>query len=265
MSAASSDTDSDMKQRTLDLISKFEAKDIVEHDVVHSPKHVSVMLKFKKKEGIGDKVKVKDKDIGEGKDKKDDKEFLGIGKGKGLGDLLAKVESLETENRDLRKKLEDKVGDKVYIQLVMKIVGYMWATEKNHWREDDKPQDHIYHDLKTLNKLILGDEYETDSDSDDDDDSDDDKSKPEDDDSDNDKSKPEDDDDSDDDKTKPELIPEEQLNKMTKDKLHRLLAMHGQRANNKSKIRKGDLIELIVNGNFNWRPADDKSKTTDSD
>ena len=191
-----------------------------------------------KDKNIGDKVKVKDKNIGD--------------KGKGLGDLLAKVaakvESLETENRDLRKKLEDKVGDKVYIQLVMKIVGYMWTTEKNHWREDDKPQDHIYHDLKTLNKLILGDEYETDSDSDDDD-----------------KSKPEDDDDSDDDKSKPELITEEQLNKMTKDQLHHLLAMHGKRANNKSKIRKGDLIELIVNGNFNWRPADDKSKTTDSD
>jgi len=229
-----------------------------------------------------DKVKVKDKNIGD--------------KGKGLGDLLAKVaakvesletenrdllakvESLETENRDLREKLEDEVGDKVYIQLVMKIVGYMWTTEKNHWREDDKPQDHIYHDLKTLNKLILGDEYETDSDSDDDDDSDDDKSKPEDDDDDSDndkskpedddsddKSKPEDDDDSDDDKTKPEHIPEEQLNKMTKDQLHHLLAMHGQRANNKSKIRKGDLIELIVNGNFNWRPADDKSSDKSSD
>jgi len=69
MSAASSDTDSDMKQGTLDLISKFEAKDIVEYDVVHSPKHVPVMLKFKKKEGIGDKVKVKDKDIGESKSK----------------------------------------------------------------------------------------------------------------------------------------------------------------------------------------------------
>ena len=61
MSAASSIDDSDMKQRTLDLISEFEAKDIVEYDVVHSPKHVSVMLKFKKKEGIGDKSEGKSK------------------------------------------------------------------------------------------------------------------------------------------------------------------------------------------------------------
>ena len=55
------DNDLDLKQRTLDLISRFEAKDIVEYDVVHSPKHVSVMLKFKKKKGIGDKSEGKDK------------------------------------------------------------------------------------------------------------------------------------------------------------------------------------------------------------
>ena len=74
------DTDSGMKQRTLDLISKFEAKDIVEYDVVHSPKHVSVMLKFKKKEGIGDKDtgsskddKVKVKDNPDKSKSKDDK------------------------------------------------------------------------------------------------------------------------------------------------------------------------------------------------
>ena len=49
MSATSSIDDLDLKQKTLDLIRRFEAKDIVEYDVVHTPKHVSVMLKFKKK------------------------------------------------------------------------------------------------------------------------------------------------------------------------------------------------------------------------
>ena len=97
----------------------------------------------------------------------------------------------------------------------------------------------IYHDLKNLDKLILGAEYETDSDSDDDD--------------------------SDDGKSKPAQFTEEQLNKMTKDQLHHLLSSHGKRVKNKSRILKGDLIELIVKGNFNWRPADDKSKTTNSD
>ena len=55
----------------------------------------------------------------------------------------------------------------------------------------------------------------------------------------------------------------EQLNKMTKDQLHHLLSSHGKRVNNKSKIRKGELIELIVEGNFNWRPAVDKSEGKD--
>ena len=104
-------------------------------------------------------------------------------------------------------------------------------------------------------------------------------------DSDKSKSKSEDDDD---DKPKPELydistptpstieeeyfteeqlnkMTEEQLSKMTKDKLHLLLSSHGKRVNNKSRIRKGEIIELIVKGNFNWRPADDKSKGSGKD
>ena len=53
-----------LEQRTLDLISKFEAKDIVEYDVVDTPWHVSFMLKLKKKMGF---LGCNDKDIGEGK------------------------------------------------------------------------------------------------------------------------------------------------------------------------------------------------------
>ena len=32
---------------------------------------------------------------------------------------------------------------------------YMWAEEKKNWREADKPQDHIYHDLKIIDKFIF--------------------------------------------------------------------------------------------------------------
>ena len=107
MSAASSIDDSDMKQRTLDLISKFEAKDIVEYDVVHSPKHVSVMLKFKKKKFPffnSDEIegKVKDKDLGEGKSKDD----------KDIGEDMGKYESelWKKTNDELRKMLPGKKG-----------------------------------------------------------------------------------------------------------------------------------------------------------
>ena len=56
---------------------------------------------------------------------------------------------------------------------------------------------------------------------------------------------------------------EDQLNRMTKDQLHLLLLSHDKRVNNRSKIRKGELIDLIVEGNFNWRPAVDKSEGKD--
>ena len=134
------DNDSGMKQRALGICRRYEAKDIVEYDIVQSPKHVSVMLKFKKKEGIV-------KDIGEGKSM-DDKSDMG-----------------DSDNS---------------------------TTEEQ------------------LNKMT-----------------------------------------------------EDQLNNMTKDQLHRLLASHGKQANNKSRIRKGELIELIVEGNFNWKPAVDKSEGKD--
>ena len=241
MSATSSIDDSVMKQRTLDLISKFEAKDIVLHDVVHTPEYVSVMLKFKKKElpNLGGKKRIEmhrrgfvnsvlevrfpegirsasDIENDEGKDDV-------IGEGKSKNDKVKSKVKVECTCRcwDCGRELQ-----------ITEICG---CEDKEAKGKDKQPDIH-------------DPEHHDDSNSDDD------KSK----------SKPEDDDDSDD-KSKPELITEEQLNKMTKAQLHHLLAMHGKQAKNKSKIRKGDLIELIVNGNFNWRPADDKSKTTDSD
>ena len=54
-------------------------------------------------------------------------------------------------------------------------VGVMWNEGKKNWEECDKPQDHIYHDLKTIDKFIFGDEYISDSDSSGEDDIDEDK------------------------------------------------------------------------------------------
>ena len=46
---------------------------------------------------------------------------------------------------------------------------------------------------------------------------------------------------------------EEQLKKMTKDRLHRLLSSHNKRVSNKSKCLKGDMIRLILDADINWQ------------
>ena len=100
------DNDEDKKQKTLDLISRFEVKDIVEHEIVRSPKHVSIMLKFKKKQSPffiqHSEGKVKDKDLGEGKSKDD----------KDIGEDMGKYESelWKKTNDELRKMLTGKKG-----------------------------------------------------------------------------------------------------------------------------------------------------------
>ena len=46
------------------------------------------------------------------------------------------------------------------------IMGYMGASEKAHWIEEGRPIDHIYHDLRTINRFMT-DEDDSDSETDD--------------------------------------------------------------------------------------------------
>ena len=91
--------------------------------------------------------------------------------------LVSKVESLgytvkelKDEKRDLMKKLEGMVGDKVKIEPSWtNIKEYMWDTEKDHWKEEGRPIDHIFVNLRTLSKFLTDkdDSDSNDSDSDD--------------------------------------------------------------------------------------------------
>ena len=61
------------------------------------------------------------------------------------------------------------------------LVEYMGATERNHWIENGRPNDHIYNDFRTINRFLNENNNpgnfldEDDSDDDDDDDDEDDK------------------------------------------------------------------------------------------
>ena len=62
-----------------------------------------------------------------------------------------------------------------------------------------------------------------------------------------------------------EYMTKEQLRKMTKAKLFDLLASHNKTVTNKSRCLKDRLIEIIVEGKFNWRAADDKGSDKGND
>ena len=66
----------------------------------------------------------------------------------------------------------NKMKKNALIEAWTNLVEYMWDTEKDHWKEEGRPNDHIFVSLRTLNRF-LNDEDDSDSDDEDEDPSDD--------------------------------------------------------------------------------------------